>query len=170
MRDFLLEYAQYNLWANKKLTSYLRNYTDDLLRKEVISSFPSIGKTLFHIWDAQIIWYSRLNGESLDYFPSEKYGKNVMDAFDGLLESGQEMIDWIDTNIVEDADALKEVHYKTIKGSPYSQKAFEILAHTFNHGSYHRGQIITMAKQLGFRELPSTDFIFFVREKQNTGL
>ncbi|WP_431607929.1 DinB family protein [Zunongwangia profunda] len=35
------------------------------------------------------------------------------------------------------------------------------MQHLFNHGTYHRGQIISMAHQLGFTEIPSTDFLFF---------
>lgn len=35
------------------------------------------------------------------------------------------------------------------------------LQHLFNHGTYHRGQIVTIAHNLGFTEMPSTDFLLY---------
>jgi uncharacterized damage-inducible protein DinB len=35
--------------------------------------------------------------------------------------------------------------------------------HVFNHGTYHRGQLVTMLRQVGVTEIPQTDYIAFVR-------
>jgi len=40
-----------------------------------------------------------------------------------------------------------------------------MLTHVFNHGTYHRGQLITMARQLGVEKLQQTDFIIWSRKK-----
>jgi len=38
--------------------------------------------------------------------------------------------------------------------------------HCMNHSTYHRGQLITLARQLGMKEgVPSTDLLYFSREK-----
>ncbi|MFZ1749342.1 MAG: DinB family protein [Saprospiraceae bacterium] len=38
-----------------------------------------------------------------------------------------------------------------------------IIHHVFNQGTYHRGQLVTMGRALGFLHPPSTDFIHFKR-------
>jgi uncharacterized damage-inducible protein DinB len=40
-----------------------------------------------------------------------------------------------------------------------------MLLHVFNHGTYHRGQLVTMLRQLGIENIPATDFIVWSREK-----
>ncbi len=165
MYDILLEYGQYNQWSNEKLITYLKNYTDDLLSKEVISSFPSIKKTIFHIWDAQVIWHHRLNGNSLDHFPGKISNKNLQAAYQGLSESSGGLVSWMENKLKNQDITEHTTTYSTTSGKEFTQLTNKILLHIFNHSTYHRGQIVTMARQLGFRDIPATDFIFYTRAK-----
>jgi len=36
-----------------------------------------------------------------------------------------------------------------------------------NHGTFHRGQLVTMGRSLGLTDPPKTDFIHYLREKNN---
>ncbi|MGZ3851281.1 MAG: DinB family protein [Flavisolibacter sp.] len=40
-----------------------------------------------------------------------------------------------------------------------------MLLHAFNHGTYHRGQLVNMLRQLGVDKIPGTDFIAWSRRK-----
>jgi uncharacterized damage-inducible protein DinB len=40
-----------------------------------------------------------------------------------------------------------------------------MLLHLFNHGTYHRGQLVTMLRELGIEKIPPTDFIVWSRRK-----
>jgi uncharacterized damage-inducible protein DinB len=40
-----------------------------------------------------------------------------------------------------------------------------MLQHVVNHGTYHRGQVTTMLRQLGAAPPKSTDLIAFYRER-----
>jgi uncharacterized damage-inducible protein DinB len=42
---------------------------------------------------------------------------------------------------------------------------YHVLHHIFNHSTYHRGQLVTMLRQLGSKDIPATDFIAFVKKK-----
>src|SRR5688500_1763003 len=64
MKETLLQYTNYNLWANTKLTESLKSIGISLLDQEIKSSFPSLRKTIYHIWAAEQVWYMRLHGES----------------------------------------------------------------------------------------------------------
>jgi len=41
----------------------------------------------------------------------------------------------------------------------------EIVHHVVNHGTYHRGNIAAMLRQLGYSSIP-TDFVFYLYENQ----
>ena len=41
-----------------------------------------------------------------------------------------------------------------------------MLHHVFNHGTYHRGQLINMLRQLGVEKLPQTDFSVWTRSQK----
>lgn len=38
----------------------------------------------------------------------------------------------------------------------------DIILHVFNHATYHRGQLITMGRQVGLTLPPRTDYIYFL--------
>jgi uncharacterized damage-inducible protein DinB len=42
---------------------------------------------------------------------------------------------------------------------------YEVLQHAFNHSTYHRGQVITMGRQLGFEDGVMTDFYEYLKVK-----
>lgn len=46
---------------------------------------------------------------------------------------------------------------------------WEMLQHAVNHGTYHRGQVTTMLRQLGAAPARSVDLIVFHRERHAAG-
>jgi uncharacterized damage-inducible protein DinB len=52
-----------------------------------------------------------------------------------------------------------------LNGQQASAVLWQMLQHVVNHGSYHRGQITTMLRQLGAQPGKSMDMIAFYREK-----
>jgi len=42
---------------------------------------------------------------------------------------------------------------------------YQMLQHVFNHATYHRGQLVTMLRQLGQDKIPDTDFYTYCRLK-----
>ena len=60
---------------------------------------------------------------------------------------------------------LNNLHeYRTLKFGQYKNPLWLSMQHLVNHGTYHRGQITTMLRQLGAKPL-STDLIHFYRER-----
>ena len=60
MKDLLQQMARYNIWANKQFIDILLKMNDEILDKEINSSFPSIRATIYHMWSAEDIWLQRL--------------------------------------------------------------------------------------------------------------
>jgi uncharacterized damage-inducible protein DinB len=55
--------------------------------------------------------------------------------------------------------------YQNKKGEQFKQPLYQMLIHLFNHGTYHRGQIVTILHQLGIKKIPQMDFIVWSRKK-----
>ena len=60
MKKLLVQYGCYNLWANQLIISNINNLTDEQIYQQSVSSFPTIFKTLEHMWDAESIWWQRM--------------------------------------------------------------------------------------------------------------
>ncbi len=39
---------------------------------------------------------------------------------------------------------------------------FEMIQHTVNHSTYHRGQIVTIGRNVGLTDAPMTDYMFYL--------
>jgi uncharacterized damage-inducible protein DinB len=57
--------------------------------------------------------------------------------------------------------------YYNSKREYFKQPIFQMLLHVFNHGTYHRGQLVNMLRQLAVEKIPQTDFIVFSRTKKS---
>ena len=158
-KQYLLQLVKYNHWANTKLAEVLQTFDDAVLDQEVTSSFSSIRKTVYHIWDAEFIWLSRLEGVSLTAFPSKSYGEGI--AIDCFLETSKKFLEKVETA----TDDFFELNcsYKNIQQKDFRNSHTEIIMHCMNHSTYHRGQLITLLRQAGCQTLPSTDLIAFLR-------
>ncbi|HEU5291442.1 MAG TPA: DinB family protein [Cyclobacteriaceae bacterium] len=161
MNYTLEQHLAYSVWANETLTNRLRKLDDTLLHKEVNSSFPSIAKTLLHMWGAEILWLKRFQGVSLTQMPLTDFKGTPEDLFNGIIQSSREVQTFVKSR---GEDFVKgTVSYKNMKGLEFNDPAESLLYHLVNHGTYHRGQITTMLRTLGITDLASTDIIFYWR-------
>ena len=55
LKSHLLSYINFNLWANIQKTDWLLSKDPVLMTATVNSSFPTLHKTLEHIWVAECI-------------------------------------------------------------------------------------------------------------------
>jgi uncharacterized damage-inducible protein DinB len=142
------------------MADFLRNLKEGEADKEITSSFSSIRKTVFHVYGAQKLWLKRLDGTSLPAFPPYD-SLDFPAALDALVETSVQ-IATLAESCTEEA-LQKSVTYKNLAGQQFTNPVSEILMHVANHGSYHRGQLITMLRQLGYSTLFATDYIAFTR-------
>jgi uncharacterized damage-inducible protein DinB len=156
----ILKYLEYNVWANQVLIDYLNTKPTEQLEQEIVSSFPSIRKTLLHIWDAEVMWQMRLKGTPVAEFPSKSFVGDMQAIFDNLIKSSS---DFVILAEAEKEDFLTKVHtYMTMSYGETSQNSYDMMHHCINHSTYHRGQIMTMLRQLGYTDLPHLDFMLFL--------
>ncbi|MFL5753274.1 MAG: DinB family protein, partial [Bacteroidia bacterium] len=64
----------------------------------------------------------------------------------------------------DDAYFLSSTEYKNTKGEPFNTSNSGIIMHCMNHSTFHRGQLVTMLRGLGYEgAVDSTDLISYLR-------
>ena len=164
MKELLKQYATYNIWASQKIMDVILALSEEMQKAELPSSFNSLYKTILHMWDAESIWWQRMKLHERILRPSENFNGSMKDVSNGLMSQSKLWEEWI--SHASDLAIEHVFEYKTFDGTAYKQPVWQMLHHVFNHGTYHRGQLINMLRQLGIEKLPATDYILWSRGKK----
>lgn len=160
------DYAIYNLWANTTLIEWLRTKPVELFSREVPSSFPSIQATLLHIWDVERSWLGHLKQAPVPSFRLNGFDGSLEDILQGLAKDSTAFMEY--TNALSEQEIVSGRFFSIPYVGDHTLPAFEIIQHTMNHSTYHRGQVITIGRNLGLTDAPMTDFMFYtLRVKPN---
>lgn len=164
MKELLKQFAAYNTWANQKLSLFILSLSEDKQKIEVASSFSSLYKTVLHMWDAESIWWQRMKLHERIIIPSENFNGTMQDVVNGLYQQNVLWEQWISN---ASPAALEHVfQYFNSKRESFKQPIYQMLLHVFNHGTYHRGQLVNILRQLDIEKIPQTDFIIWSRTKK----
>lgn len=156
MKDAIHNYVIYNHWANEKLTHWLKALDPEILYIETNSSFASIDLTLQHMKNAQNFWYAVITGQDIKKLDETIKTKSFDLVIEELINSSRKM-----TNAYtgfSDQELMIKVTSPVMTKSRYN-----FILHVINHNSYHRGQIVTIARHLGIiSNIPETDYEAFL--------
>lgn len=153
--QLLDQYSAYDLWANTRLVERLSQEPEAVLDAVVKSSFPSLRATLLHIRDAEHTWLCRLQGVKNNW-PAEPDTSIAT-----LLRHNALLRDHVRT--LDEQHVERLCTYHDLRGNAHEQSAWQMLMHCFNHSSYHRGQVVTIMRQLGLDTIPALDLVVFQR-------
>jgi uncharacterized damage-inducible protein DinB len=157
----LQQHAAYHAWATERMAETLRTGDHSIINKEQKSSFASIAKTLLHLWDAEIVWLKRFEGTNLTEWPSKNFSGGTEELIQGYVASAKAINTFVKG--ASEAKLHEKFSYKTMKGDPFEDVIEDMVYHVINHGSYHRGQIVTMLRELGVNQILSMDIIIYQR-------
>ena len=148
----------YTRWANTRALEAVVKLPDEDLYRDLGSSFPSVFKTLEHMLAAEWVWLKRLNGIS----PTAMFDGHETKTLFVLRERWDiNDLEWkAFIEAMRDEDLAREIHYHNLAGDKLMFRQGKIMQHVTNHSTYHRGQIVTMLRQLGAAGFDS-DMIFF---------
>ena len=153
----------YHYWARDRLFAALEPLTSEQYARDRGSSFRSVRDTIVHIYSADWIWYRRWQGES----PSALITSEAFPDLPGLRDAWQALESDVRAHVASlDADGIERVtEYCLLNGQPCASAFWQMLQHVVNHGTYHRGQLTTMLRQLGAAPPKGLDLIAFYRER-----
>ncbi len=145
----------FNRWANAKTLESVETLTREEYERPIGGSFGSLRGTLVHLYGADWVWLERLHGRSPRAMPEGE----ELSTLEGLRAKWREVEDARDAFLVQlTAERLDEpLSYSGFDGKGFTRRLGDALFHVANHGTYHRGQVATLLRQLG-RKPASTDF------------
>lgn len=161
-KNYFLELAGYNIWANNIVHSWFDKINDEQWEQSLVSSFENIAATALHIAGAETVWLERLNNvQSPVWLPAVFKGnkKEITDLWKKASENLKTFIEQFDESKIQ-----SNLSFKRINGDAFEIPFYQVLTHVFNHTSYHRGQLVTLLRQVGFTDVGSTDLLGFYRK------
>ena len=160
-KKYLLELADYNIWANDKLTDWLSQISVEQFEQPLVGSFKNIHETTLHIVAAEQIWHQRLVNNVSEWLGITFEGDRTM-----MLEIWKKTSYDLKTYILDlpEEKLIENFAFNTRDGVPHYMERYKALAHNFNHSTFHRGQLITLLRQVGFTGVGSTDLINYYRK------
>ena len=165
MKELLTQLASHNTWANGQIIDSLNTVPEEILNTPVPSSFKTLKATVVHLWNAESIWWQRMKLQEKIMIPGESFEGSFGEAAIQLLKQNRQWHEWVSaagTHMLE-----HEFIYQDSKKEQFKQPVYQVLLQLFNHGTYHRGQMIVMMHQLGLAKMPQTDFIFWSRKSRS---
>lgn len=151
----------YNDWANKRLLDVARALSRADLIRDLDTSYQSVKGTLVHILWAEWIWLQRWHGESPKViFLADAYAdlESIASELRDIARRQQAFIDTLTDDLL-----LAPLAYVNLEGETWQYALEHVMQHVVNHSTYHRGQLVTLLRQLGCNATP-TDFLVFFDE------
>ena len=147
MKAFFKDKFEYNFDSNKRII--------ELMEANPQAYTARVQKLICHTLNAQNIWTNRIL--------KQPFTQNVWDLFE--LDKLQQLnLDNhnLSLQMLAECTLEEKLKYQSTTGEVFTKKVENIVYHMINHGTYHRGQIITDLKAAGVTPI-STDFIFWNR-------
>ncbi|MCY9660397.1 DinB family protein [Paenibacillus chondroitinus] len=166
MREQTIKTYDYHAWANKKVFERLAELPEEVLHQELGNVFPTIYNGLVHIYQVDAVWLSGMMGNSyeqiielLGTIEAKTAGKSLEELQAVYWEKAEEYRVFL--HGVDDLEAKKQFPHPTF--GVLNASIQELIQHIVNHGTYHRGNISSMLRQLGHAGA-SSDWVFYLYE------
>ncbi|MFP5288934.1 MAG: DinB family protein [Thermoanaerobaculia bacterium] len=157
-RELLL----YMLWADRLVLAAVRQVREEDLTRDAGVSFKSILGTLAHILGSERMWLSRFLGTSLDRVPSIQDFPDLPTWIAGWEETAAQLEAFLAG--LTDEQLATPLTWTNTKGESHTHPLWHPVSHMVNHATYHRGQVISLLRQMGYA-VPSTDLIVYFYER-----
>jgi uncharacterized damage-inducible protein DinB len=162
LRD-LQTLVDYHYWARDRILEAVEQLPPDQFTRPLGNSFTSLRDTVAHLYGADWIWMSRWDGESPRALPDTAAFPDVASIREAWRVEERRIRALLER--LGDAGVQQPMIYRRGDEPPQSQPFWQMLQHLVNHGTYHRGQVTTLLRQLGAAPPKSTDLITFFRER-----
>ena len=164
MQHRVLQLFGYHVWANRRVFTHLKSLPPEVTHKEIPSVFPSIAQTLVHMYVVDTLWLQAMTGHSfhearasVPQVVAEIEGKGIAEMeelFSALARRYEAFL-----RSQEDLD--RELTIEHPQYGRLETRLSDLVQHVVNHGTYHRGNITAMLRQLGHPGVP-TDYVLYL--------
>ncbi len=154
------ELFAYNAWANRHCFAALAALPGEPYFRDLKSSHGGLHGTLCHIVWAEELWLNRWLGKP---HPAVPQGRDLT-----TLEAARVRWEAVEAERAAllagftDARLDDSIEVRPSTGGAYRHSFREVFRHAIDHSTYHRGQLVTLLRQLGVTP-PNTGLILFYR-------
>ena len=147
--DYFATLARYNLWAVRQLCAHVDALSDADYRRDAGLFFTSVHGTLNHLPVGEhAVWFPRFaQGVSNRVALNTELEPERDRLRERRIEGAQRWLPLVASIPAPRFDATLD--YTTTRGVPQSLPFAATLAHVFNHGTHHRGQITAAITAMG---------------------
>lgn len=167
--NHLEEMVHYHVWASQIIMQRIQELPASVLHQEVNSSFPTLAHALSHMNAVDQMWYLVLSGTSMPEALQVCMPRNgetfatIEEYFERYDELSNQYLNWFSQQTDLEQALLLDNPFAGVRQTRFA----EIILHLVNHGTYHRGNISTMLRQLGHASVMN-DYSRFWYENSNT--
>ena len=161
---YLSELLDYHYWAQERVFEAVEPLSPEQFTRDLGNSFPSVRDTLVHIHFAEFAWYARWQREPLpappsaETFPDLESVRKASGAHEPKMRALLERLG-------QDGVNQSMEYTSRLDGKLHSSLFWQMFQHVINHGTYHRGQVTMMLRQLGATPA-NTDLVLFYWERE----
>ncbi|WP_079910837.1 DinB family protein [Paenibacillus sp. 32352] len=153
----------YHVWANQTMFNRLKELPEDVYTREIQSVFSSVSKVISHIYTVDLCWLHILSGKSMPDalaltlpLQEQMYGKTVLEMESLYAELASRFASVLDSLDNMEETITLDNPYAGVRDTSYS----EIVLQVVNHGTYHRGNLTAMLRQMGHASV-MTEYALF---------
>ena len=166
LHDHLATLARYNLWATRQLFVHVDALSEADYRRGAGLFFKSVHGTLNHLAVTEhLLWFRRFAfAESPAVKLDAEAEPDRVRLRERLVEGAQAWLPWIDG--LGDQPLPAVISYRRTTGDAVTLPYAATLAHVFNHGTHHRGQITAAITAMGHR-CPLLDLVAMLQAESS---
>jgi uncharacterized damage-inducible protein DinB len=158
----VLALFEFDAWAADRTIESVSSVPEQRYLEDLKSSHGGIHGTLVHIYGSNMVWLHRWKGSSPFRPVTVSEIPNLQNLKNHWKECQADLNSYLGT--LNESKLNSILSYSDLKGNPQSEPLFQQMQHLVNHASYHRGQIVTMLRQIGSKPI-GTDLIMFYRTR-----
>lgn len=157
-RDLLL----YMLWADRQMLKSVRSVSPEDLTRNAGVSFRSLLGTMAHILGGEKLWLSRILGHP----DSSVLGPDDFPHLFSWITAWEENASGIEAFLagLTDEQLTVPLAWTSLEGESHLRPIWQVVLELVNHSSYHRGQVVSLLRQMGYHA-ETTDLIRFLAER-----
>ncbi|KPV60915.1 damage-inducible protein DinB [Paenibacillus sp. A3] len=159
---------EYHAWANQTMLNRLKELPQDVYKQEIVSIFPSVSKAMAHIYTVDNSWLEIASGTEMK--EAMKLAEQVTkeaerQSIEGLEAMFTALSERYRAFFRQQADLEKAI----VLDNPYAgireTRLSEIVMQVVNHGTYHRGNISAMLRQMGHASVMTEYALFWYQDQ-----
>jgi uncharacterized damage-inducible protein DinB len=156
--EILQDHINYSAWATARLLEACAQLSPEELSHDFRAADSTIPGTLAHVYGADRIWLSRVEGLSPTGFPTaeESTIRGLQAGFAPVHEGWK--------RVIASVSPAADIKYADMKGRQWQQPLWQIVLHLVNHATHHRGQVSGFLRALGHTP-PNIDLVYYQRRQ-----